>query len=63
LKVTDANNNTVQSDNGRIAVTSVPVGGYSVSLTKPVAKTPLICYTILLAIFGAAISLIRRKRK
>jgi len=63
LKVTDANNNTVQSDTARITVTSVPVGGYSVSLTKPIVKTPLICYTILLAAFGALITLIKRKRK
>jgi len=63
LKVTDANDTTAQSDTARITVTSVPVGGYSVSLTKPVAKTPLIFYTMLLAIFGTAISLIRRKRK
>jgi hypothetical protein len=40
-----------------------PVGGYSVSLTRPVAKTPLICYAMLLAIFGAVLSLIKRKRK
>jgi len=63
LKVTDANNNTAQSDTARITVTSVPVGGYSVSLTKPIVKTPLICYTILLAAFGALITLIKRKRK
>jgi len=63
LKVTDANDNTVQSETARVTVGAVPVGGYSVSLTKPVAKTPLIFYTMLLAIFGAVISLIRRKRK
>jgi len=62
VKVTDANNNVAQSDTARITVTSVPVGGYSVSLTRPVAKTPLIFYTLLLAIFGGVISLIRRKR-
>ena len=62
-KVTDANNNPAQSDTARITVGAVPVGGYSVSLTKPVAKMPLICYTTLLAIFGVAISLIKRKRK
>jgi PKD repeat protein len=65
LKVTDANSNTAQSGTARITVTapSPPVGGYSVSLTKPIAKTPLIFYTILLAIFGAVMSLIGRKRK
>jgi len=63
LKVTDANNSTAQSDTARITVSSPSVGGYSVSLIKPAAKTPLICYTMLLAIFGVAISLIKRKRK
>lgn len=65
LKVTDANSNTAQSDTARITVTapSPPVGGYSVSLTKPIAKTPLICYTILLTAFGTLITLIKRKRK
>jgi len=42
---------------------AVPVGGYSVSLTQPTEITPLIGYTMILAIFGAAITLIRRKRK
>lgn len=31
LEVTDANNNTGQSDNPRITVTPVPVGGYSIT--------------------------------
>jgi len=63
LKVTDANSNIAQSDTARITVTSVPVGGYSVSLTKAVTEKPLICYTMLIAMFAAVISLIRRKRK
>ena len=63
LKVTDANDNTVQSETARVTVGGVAVGGYSVSLTKSVAKTPLMFYTMLLAIFSAVISLIRRKRK
>ena len=63
LQVKDANNNIAQSETARIIVSAVPVGGYSVSLTKPVAKIPLICYTMLLAIFGVVISLIRHKRK
>lgn len=63
LKVTDANDNTAQSETARVTVGAVPVGGYSVSLTKPVAKAPLICYTMILAMFGALITLIKRKRK
>jgi len=62
LKVTDANDNVAQSETARITVTAIPVGGYSISLTRPPAPTPLICYTILLAIFSATISLIRRAR-
>jgi hypothetical protein len=40
-----------------------PPGGYSVSLTRQVTKAPLICYTMLLAIFSAIISLVKRKIK
>jgi len=39
------------------------VGGYSVSLAEPVETAPIIGYTMILAIFGVAITLIRRKRK
>ena len=65
VKVTDACDSTAQSETAKITVRPpyVPVGGYSVSLTKSFAKAPLICYTMLLAIFGVAICLIRRKRK
>jgi PKD repeat protein len=66
LKVTDACNTIVQSGTTKVTVGSpspAPVGGYSVSLTRPVAKTPLICYTMILAILGLATVLIRRKRK
>ncbi len=63
LKVTDANATIAQSNTAKITVGSVPVGGYSVSLTLPVSKIPLIYYTQLLAVFGVVISLIRRKRK
>jgi len=62
VEVTDATSNKVQSDTARITVIPVSVGGYSMSLTKPVAKTPLIFYTMLLAIFGVVMSLIKRKR-
>jgi hypothetical protein len=41
----------------------VPVGGYAIPLNRPVATSPLICYTMLVAVFGAAITLIKRKRK
>jgi len=40
-----------------------PVGGYSISLTKQAPTSPIAAYTMLIALFGAALSLIKRKRK
>lgn len=62
LKVTDALNSTAQSATAKVVALPVPVGGYSVSLTK--ATWPLLlCYATLLAMFIVAISLVRRKRR
>ncbi|MGQ9641520.1 MAG: InlB B-repeat-containing protein, partial [Candidatus Bathycorpusculaceae bacterium] len=65
LKVTDANNNTAQSGTARMVVSSVPVGGYAVSLTKqtsiPAFQTAI--YTALIILFGAMLTLTKRKRK
>jgi len=63
LKVTDAKNNVVQSDAARITALAVPVGGYSVSLSKNVPTIQLINYTMLMLMFGVALSLLRRKIK
>jgi hypothetical protein len=63
LKVTDSHNNTAQSETARVFVQGLPFGGYSVSSTKSPAKTPLIFYTALLAVFSAMIILIKRKRR
>jgi len=66
LKITDGCNSTAQSGTAKVTVkspSSAPVGGYSVSLTKSGEKTSLICYTMLLVMFGLATVLIRRKRK
>ncbi|MGQ9545353.1 MAG: InlB B-repeat-containing protein, partial [Candidatus Bathycorpusculaceae bacterium] len=65
LKVTDANNNTAQSDTARIVVSSVPVGGYSISLTKQTYTSTfqIAAYTVLIIIFGAMLGLTKRKRK
>lgn len=63
LKVTDAQNNIARSDAARIVVSTVPVGGYSVSLVRPTVKAPLFLYTMLLIFLGTVVSLIRRKRK
>jgi hypothetical protein len=40
-----------------------PVGGYSFILTEPAQVGPLAGYAMILAIFGAVITLIKRKRK
>ena len=39
------------------------VGGYSISLTKQTPTSPVAAYTMLIALFGAVLSLIKRKRK
>jgi hypothetical protein len=63
LKVTDANNNNAQSSTARINVISVPVGGYSVPLTEHVPAIHLASYFMVVALFGAILSLKKRKRK
>jgi hypothetical protein len=63
LKVTDANNNTVQSATARVVVTSVPVGGYSVPLVTQPPTNPATAYFALITLFGIALSLMKRKRK
>jgi hypothetical protein len=63
LQVTDAANNTASSTLARIMVPSGPVGGYSISFAKPAQTTPAIAYFAIVALFGLAISLKKRKRK
>ncbi len=63
LKVTDANNNTVQSATAKVTVISVPVGGYSNSLISQTPLAGLMLYAAIIALFGAALSLTRRKKK
>jgi PKD repeat protein len=63
LKVTDSAGNTAQSDPAKVTVSSVPVGGYSVSLAKNAPITPTIAYTLLIVLFGSLLSLTKRKRK
>jgi PKD repeat protein len=65
LKVTDANNNVAQSETARVVVSSVPVGGYSISLTKQ-ATTQMLqttIYTALIILSATVLSLTKRKRK
>lgn len=61
LKVTDSNNNIVQSDTARITVSAVPVGGYSFPIDTHTTVKPLTPYTVLIAILTVASAMIRRK--
>jgi hypothetical protein len=64
LKVTDSMSNTVQSETARVTILAQPpVGGYSISLEKKVSTSPLFAYAMLVALFGAVISLTKRKKK
>jgi hypothetical protein len=64
LQVKDANNNIAQSETAKITVIpSAPVGGYSISLAKRTPTSQIAAYTLLIALFGAALSLRKRKRK
>jgi len=49
LRVTDAKSNTTQSDTARITVTTVPVGGYSMSIQIKTRVDPIIPYVALTA--------------
>ncbi len=66
LKVTDSLGSIAESDPAVITVTeggAPPVGGYAISLTKTTPAAQLASYMTLVALFGVALSLIRRKRK
>ncbi|MEM3153503.1 MAG: PKD domain-containing protein, partial [Candidatus Bathyarchaeia archaeon] len=63
LKVTDAAGNTAQSDPARVTVSSVPVGGYSVALTKNAPITLTIAYAMLMVLFASLLSLTKSKKK
>jgi hypothetical protein len=64
LQVKDDNDNIAQSETAKITVIpSAPVGGYSVSLAKRTPTSQIAAYTLLIALFGAALSLRKRKRK
>ncbi|MEM3578282.1 MAG: PKD domain-containing protein [Candidatus Bathyarchaeia archaeon] len=63
LKVTDANNNVVQSATARISVASVSVGGYSISLAKTTPVSQMAAYAMLIVFFAALLSVVKRGRK
>jgi outer membrane protein assembly factor BamB len=64
LKVTDAKANTSQSDTARIAVASVPVGGYSIPIQVHTKTEPIIPYIASVIALTAILNLRRKiKRK
>jgi PKD repeat protein len=63
LRVTDANGTTAQSGTSPITVIQPPTGGYSISLAKQTPTSYLVAYGALIALFGATLSLKKRKRK
>jgi hypothetical protein len=64
LKVTDANDNTVQSSTAKVTVTSPPpVGGYSVSLERHTSIANVIAYLGTVAMLGLGFVLVKRRRK
>jgi hypothetical protein len=63
LKVTDAKANTAQSDAVRIAVATVPVGGYSFSIQVQTRAEPIIPYIALIAILTAIFTKLKPKTK
>jgi len=66
VKVTDKNGNTAQSAPATVNVSSaggIPVGGYSISLVKRTPVSAMTMYAMLMVMFGAALSLTKRKRK
>ena len=62
LKVTDDNENVEQSVTA-IVEASIPFGGYSVSLSKSAPTVGLIYWAVVIVLFGAGLSVLRRKRK
>jgi hypothetical protein len=63
LKVTDAKSNTAQSETARIAVTAVPVGGYSFPIQVQTKAEPIIPYIALIATLTAILTKLRPKTK
>jgi len=63
LKVTDAKANTAQSDTARIAVATVPVGGYSFPIQVQTKTEPVLPYIALIATLTAVFTKLRPKTK
>jgi hypothetical protein len=63
LKVTDAKDNTAQSDTARIVVATVPVGGYSIPIQLLTTAKPVILHIALLTILTAIFITIKQKTR
>jgi hypothetical protein len=63
LNVTDYRSRVAISNTARVVVISVPMGGYAVPLEKAASTPQIVCFGAVLAGFGAAISIIRRKKR
>jgi parallel beta-helix repeat protein len=63
LKVTDAKENTAQSDTARITAATVPVGGYSVPIQVTTKAEPVLPYIALIVILTAIFTKLRPKTK
>jgi len=63
LKVTDAKGNTTQSQTARITAATVPVGGYSIPIERPVTAQPVLPYIALVAALTAVFTKLRPKTR
>jgi subtilisin family serine protease len=63
LKVTDAKGNTAQSESARVAVATVPVGGYSIPIQAPTKTEPILPYMALVATLTIVLTKIKNKTK
>jgi parallel beta-helix repeat protein len=63
LTVKDAKGNIAQSDAARIAVATVPVGGYSIPIQTPTKKEPILPYIALITTLTITMTKIRNKTK
>jgi hypothetical protein len=62
LRVTDSRGSTAESGSARVEVTSLPVGGYSVSMKAKGAANPLAIYLSLLGMSTIVLAAVKRKR-
>jgi len=63
LKVTDDKGNIAQSDTARVAVATVPVGGYSISIKQPTNTKQITIFIATITILTATFTAIKRKIK